>query len=275
MGLEAFSVAASASYSKEALLVATDGAVNTETCSTKSTPVPPPAPKMRPAPEPLWLDPSEELPELELPEAADCGLAAFPPAAPPLRPSATPFIFQDIPEFALPESADTRSMPPTPRLRPASPPMDLDDMSEIQLPDAMDVDMEDSMPSMDLIFTLDGLSDCSSEADVGELSLKELFGCDEDEEPDALESPADVSLVSPNFYSTSASKLEAIQEFLEESSELKTSAPIKDFDSELGSPILSALLRASSSCSTRESTPSPKAVLGTKWRREVTAALHD
>jgi hypothetical protein len=170
--------------------------------------------------------------------------------------------------------------------------MELDDIPELELPDAMDaaLDAELEEPqryvlgrqgasmgrvaSMELIFTLDGLSETSSNPDDddnnSELSLRELFGCDEDEEQDGLESPADVSMVG------TCSHLEAIEEWQESS---EASAPIKAVESQLGTspPILMALLRASSdrsSCSTRESTPSPKAHFGQKFRREVKTALY-
>lgn len=163
----------------------------------------------------------------------------------------------------------------------------------------------------DLIFRMDGLSDASSEADVDELSLTdtslmELFGRD-DEEVDVLESPVNFSMVTgylscfscltpfchPRRSSTmpvgdshmlkaiekekekevmsrSGSQLQAIEEFLEESPEVNYAVSLKE---NCGSPIFTALLRASSSCSTREPTPSPKAVIGTKWRNEVPTAL--
>lgn len=235
-----------------------------------------------------------------------CRLA--PPPKPMIKPSLQPLVFGDIPEFALPECAcpetpifeaaeefnlpggnlpecacsETRLAPPTPRLCPASAPMDLDDIPEFQLPDAIDNDEDFPNPlaqrspgfmlaerrnsSMNMIFELDGLSDSSSDADIHELTLGELFGCDEKEESNGLLSGSTACSINDT-----PAQLEAIEELQEWSAP----APVKALEFNLQSPILAAFLRASSSCSTRESTPSPKADHGAVWRKEVLAALCD
>jgi hypothetical protein len=235
---------------------------------------------VRPAP-----DPFEDVPELELPEAMDVA-PTRPPPAPQLKPSPLPF-FEDIPEFTLPDCANPEmsSTPPTPRLRPAAVPLAFQfDMSEFQLPDAMeDEDMcasETAPPgqvladqdySSEEIFILDGFSDSSSNADVNELSLGELFDCDTDDGPDSLESSEE----SNASVKTSNSGMRPKE--WEDSAELKAPAPIKVINpvlksllyQECGSPIFAALWRASSNCSTRECTPSPKGDNRLQWRKQA------
>lgn len=66
---------------------------------------------------------------------------ACPPSAPRLRPAADPFA--DLPEFPLLEELDTpTSVPRAPRLRPAMAPMDVDQMSDLELPRALDEEMQ-------------------------------------------------------------------------------------------------------------------------------------
>lgn len=198
---------------------------------------PPPTPRMRPAPDPVWLSTVEDFPELELPEASNI-VPAMPPPTPLLGPVAPPF-FEDFSEVALPDSPDPAVCEFLPEHK----------RPERELPETME-----PYPSVQM-FTLDGFSDCSSDAGSNDLSLRELCNCDADDAPDAL-SRTEFSFASVTI-SNSASKLE-------DPVELQAPAPVKvlhdALESLCGSPILTAIWRAPSSCSTRECTPSPKAM---------------
>lgn len=235
----------------------------------------PAAPQLRPLSAPFSC---KEMEEFVLPECAVC------PAAPQLRPLSDPLFFEDMEEFVLPDCVRSW-MSPIPSMTTTTP-MSFDYLGDLGVPNVMDTGLEDpavlqdrtsdqspsktlshlgaigTTNSSEMIFTLEGLSDTSSNVDADDFSLKELFDCDVYDEYDSLESPADVSMLG----ACAQSKV-----IWDQRESLEFSAPHDASAFQFGSPILMTLLRASSSCSTREPTPSPKGVFG---KREMPSAVH-
>jgi hypothetical protein len=219
------------------------------------------------------------------PKAAN-GVAVC-PATPTLRPVSDPYFSVDMEEIVLPECAHATARWTPSEMKPATS-MNLLDLEDLELSDVKDTDIDTDMDylakfqrqtpdqgpsrtlvqtveigksiSSEMIFTLDGLSDTSSNVDADELSLRTLFAFDDYDEHDRLESSDDFSTVGV------CCQTEATKAWCKPS---EISAPGKVSGLHLRSPILMALLQASSSCSTREPTPSPKGILGTKQRSEM------
>jgi len=205
-----------------------------------------------------------------------------PPPAPRLRPTAAPIdLLEPLPALELPEPAldlsaplaswlggaetSSRTCSPRPlRRQPAAPPMDLlDQLPFLELPPAMldqgekDVDDDEELDGM--IFVLEGFNDDVEEAGTcapSDLTLEEetsgeegplsFFFQGEEEYAELEQSPRKgQDRVSDTIWSSPISNFAAAQCGSASSSPLDCG----------GSPILSAMLRASSACSTCASTP--------------------
>lgn len=190
---------------------------------------PPAAPRLRPSAPPMDLSPMSSF---ELPPAAeddDMGLAEFSLDSTPASPKA----LSELSTSAASTSYEEYSVSPprAPRLRPAAAPQGLP-VPEFELPPSAEDSDSEGMECEEMIFVLDGLSDDGAESDHGVLNPS-IF------EPSISERKG---LSQPNI-SHEAKKVESMGDAL--------------FSHLLNAMPPHMLLRASSACSTRASTPRP------------------